>query len=207
MAASRTRTRIRLATALALALAAGTLQAQQNPPAAKPHAPPPAAATAGASTTEAAAAAAAAPPERDDTAPAKPLKPDPALEKLPRYTGTLGGRAIVAHLGPKTNESGLHGEYRYSDTGQVILLAGDRDGETLELEESNDGTNITGLWSGRLDASGALSADRTNADESDPQPVVLHLATAPAPAPAAHPGATVPAGHAVGGVGNVTTSD
>ncbi|MEX3612912.1 MAG: hypothetical protein VB141_02755 [Burkholderia gladioli] len=166
-AASRNRSRIRsrLATALACALAAGALHAQTHPR------QPPTAAASGASTAEAAAAAAAAPPERDDTAPARPLKPDPALEKLPRYDGTLGGRAIVAHLGPKTDESGVHGEYRYADTGQVILLAGDRDGDTLEIEESNDGTNITGVWVGHFDASGALSADRMNADESDPQPV------------------------------------
>ncbi len=171
-AASRNRSRIRsrLATALACALAAGALHAQTHPQ------QPPAAATSGASTAQAAAAAAAAPPERDDTAPAKPLKPDPALEKLPRYDGTLGGRAIVAHLGPKTDEPGVHGEYRYADTGQVILLAGDRDGDTLEIEESNDGTNITGVWVGHFDASGALSADRMNADESDPQPVVLRPA-------------------------------
>ncbi|MEX3630409.1 MAG: hypothetical protein VB138_14110 [Burkholderia sp.] len=171
---------------------------------------PPAAATSAAE-----AAAAAAPPERDDTVPAKPLKPDPALEKLPRYDGALGGRAIVAHLGPKTDESGVHGEYRYADTGQVILLAGDRDGDTLEIEESNDGTNITGVWVGYFDGSGALSADRMNADESDPQPVVLHPAggsghaghaAAPA-APASGPAPAARAGHAVGGVGNLSTSD
>ncbi|MBN3726607.1 hypothetical protein, partial [Burkholderia sp. Ac-20379] len=159
-----------------------------------------------------AAAAAAAPPERDDTAPAKPLKPNPALEKLPGYEGTLGGRAIVVHLGPKTNESGVHGEYRYVDTGQVILLAGDRDGDTLEIEESNDGTNITGVWMGHFDASGALSADRMNADESDPQPVVLHpsapaKANRGAAAPAAPASAARAPGHPVGGVGNLSTGD
>ena len=38
-----------------------------------------------------------------------------------------------------------HGEYQFADTGEVVLLAGDRDGDTLEIEESNDGTNITGV--------------------------------------------------------------
>ncbi|KAF1055120.1 MAG: hypothetical protein GAK41_00428 [Burkholderia gladioli] len=102
------------------------------------------------------------------------------------------------------NESGVHGEYRYVDTGQVILLAGDRDGDTLEIEESNDGTNITGVWMGHFDASGALSTDRMNADESDPQPVVLHP-SAPAKA---NRGAAAPArssGHPVEGVGNLST--
>jgi hypothetical protein len=106
-------------------------------------------------------------------APAKPLKPDPAFARLPRYEGTLGDRPIVVHLGPKEDESGVHGEYQFKDTGEVVLLAGDRDGDTLEVEESNDGTNITGLWVGRFDKAGGLSADRMNTDESDPQPVVL----------------------------------
>ena len=44
------------------------------------------------------------------------------------------------------------GEYQFADTGEVVLLAGDRDGDTLEIEESNDGTNITGVWIGRFDA-------------------------------------------------------
>ncbi|KVD03792.1 hypothetical protein WI77_30665 [Burkholderia ubonensis] len=114
--------------------------------------------------------------QRDDSAPARPLKPNPEFARLPRYEGTLGGRPIVVHLGPKENEEGVHGEYQFADTGEVILLAGDRDGDTLEIEESNDGTNITGVWIGRFDASGGLKADRMNADESDPQPVVLRPA-------------------------------
>ncbi|WP_179404620.1 hypothetical protein [Burkholderia guangdongensis] len=118
-----------------------------------------------------AAAPANMPP--DDDAPAKPLKPNPAFAHLQRYEGTLGGRPIVVHLGPKDDESGVHGEYQFKDTGEVVLLAGDRDGDTLEIEESNDGTNITGVWVGRFDDAGGLSADRMNADESDPQPVVL----------------------------------
>ncbi|RQS64970.1 hypothetical protein DID96_27685 [Burkholderia sp. Bp8963] len=113
---------------------------------------------------------------QDDAAPARPLKPNPEFDRLPRYEGTLGDRPIVVHLGPKENEAGVHGEYQYTDTGEVILLAGDRDGDTLEIEESSDGTNITGVWIGRFDASGGLKADRMNADESDPQPVVLRPA-------------------------------
>ena len=109
----------------------------------------------------------------DDTAPARALKPNPAFARLPRYEGTLGGRPVVVHLGPKDDDPGVHGEYQFTDTGEVVLLAGDRDGDTLEVEESNDGTNITGVWIGRFDAAGSLAADRMNADESDPQPVVL----------------------------------
>ncbi|KVU53670.1 hypothetical protein [Burkholderia cepacia] len=114
--------------------------------------------------------------QQDEPAPARPLKPNPEFARLPRYEGTLGDRPIVVHLGPKTDEEGVHGEYQFADTGEVVLLAGDRDGDTLEIEESNDGTNITGVWIGRFDATGTLKADRMNSDESDPQPVVLRLA-------------------------------
>lgn len=162
-----------------------------------------------------AAAAATTAAQQDDTAPAKPLKPDPAFAHLQRYEGTLGGRSIVVHLGPKADQSGVHGEYQYRDTGAVILLAGDRDGNTLDIEESNDGTNITGVWVGTFDASGALKADRMNADESDPQPVELHPVGAASAAPqqpapqAAGTGAPAPkpaGGQPVGGVANLTTT-
>ncbi|WP_175655643.1 hypothetical protein [Burkholderia ambifaria] len=114
--------------------------------------------------------------QQDEAAPVRPLRPNPEFARLPRYEGTLGDRPIVAHLGPKTDEEGVHGEYQFTDTGEVILLAGDRDGDTLEIEESNDGTNITGVWIGRFDSTGELKADRMNSDESDPQPVVLRAA-------------------------------
>ncbi|RKT99496.1 hypothetical protein C7H84_29900 [Burkholderia sp. Nafp2/4-1b] len=125
----------------------------------------------------AAAQAGASGVQQDDAAPARPLRPNPEFARLPRYEGTLGDRTIVVHLGPKTDDAGVHGEYQFTDTGEVVLLAGDRDGDTLEIEESNDGTNITGVWIGRFDSTGALKADRMNSDESDPQPVVLRPAS------------------------------
>jgi hypothetical protein len=162
-----------------------------------------------------------------------PLKPSAEFAKYPRYTGTLGTRQIVLRLGPKTDDpSGVHGEYQFTDTGQVILVAGDRDGDTLEGEESNDGTHITGNWVGKFAADGTLTGDRTNVDDSNPQPFDLHLlapgqaapaigsagvsgqaATAAAAAtsqPAAAPATPAPTtggGHPVGGVSNLTTGD
>ncbi|KVK88679.1 hypothetical protein [Burkholderia sp. MSMB1498] len=190
------------ALAAAFATAAGLAFAQSQPQ--------PAAASAGASDAPVAASADAPPP-------AAPLKPNPAYARLPRYEGTLGGRPIVVRLGPKTDEPGVHGECQYLDTGAVVLLAGDRDGGTLEIEESDDGTNITGVWIGRFDPSGGLSADRMNADQSDPLPVVLHPsggASAPQHAAAAQPasaGAAAPQagahGQSVGGVSNVRTAE
>jgi hypothetical protein len=108
-------------------------------------------------------------------ADAVPLKPSPEFANFPRYEGTLGKRRIVLRLGAKTDDpSGVHGEYQYADTGVVVLIAGDRDGDTLEVEESNDGTHITGNWVGRFAADGSLAGDRMNVDDSDPQPFSLH---------------------------------
>ncbi|WP_412021725.1 hypothetical protein [Burkholderia cepacia] len=153
------------------------------------------------------AAQAAAPgTQQDEPAPARPLRPNPEFARLPRYEGTLGDRPIVVHLGPKTDEEGVHGEYQFADTGEVVLLAGDRDGDTLEIEESNDGTNITGVWVGRFDATGDLKADRMNSDESDPQPVVLRLAPGKRAALQVRDG-RVQEIETVGGVVNLRTDD
>ncbi|MDN7430630.1 hypothetical protein CFB89_08920 [Burkholderia sp. AU16741] len=144
--------------------------------------------------------------QQGEPAPARPLKPNPEFARLPRYEGTLGDRPIVVHLGPKTDEEGVHGEYQFADTGEVVLLAGDRDGDTLEIEESNDGTNITGVWIGRFDATGDLKADRMNSDESDPQPVVLRLAPGKRAALQVRDG-RVQEIETVGGVVNLRTDD
>lgn len=157
-----------------------------------------------------------------------PLKPNPEFAKFPSYAGTLGSRRIVLRLGAKTDDpSGVHGEYQFADTGEVILIAGDRDGDTLEVEESNDGTHITGNWVGKFAPDGSVQGDRMNVDDSDPQPFDLHPAgtaqtpaagakpsvgdvTAPAQSTAqppvnAAPGAANP--RAVGGVNNLSIGD
>ncbi|MFM0222406.1 hypothetical protein [Paraburkholderia dipogonis] len=159
-----------------------------------------------------------------------PLKPSPEFAKFPRYAGMLGSRQIVLKLGPKSDDpSGVHGEYQFTDTGAVILIAGDRDGDTLEVEESNDGTHITGNWVGKFAADGSVAGDRMNVDDSDPQPFDLKPLAAGqavpppgAPATAANKAApqpsagaaTAPAasaaatgGHAVGGVSNLQTGE
>ncbi|SFJ45963.1 hypothetical protein SAMN05192543_107259 [Paraburkholderia megapolitana] len=142
-----------------------------------------------------------------------PLKPSVEFAKFPRYAGTLGKRQIVLRLGPKTDDpSGVHGEYQFADTGEVILIAGDRDNDTLEVEESNDGTHITGNWVGKFAADGSLAGDRMNVDDSDPQPFDLRpLAagqTAPSPATAGASATAAKTGaQPVGGVSNLTTGE
>ncbi|MEZ0604439.1 hypothetical protein ACAX43_20100 [Paraburkholderia sp. IW21] len=162
-----------------------------------------------------------------------PLKPSPEFAKFPRYAGLLGSRQIVLRLGAKTDDpAGVHGEYQYTDTGEVILIAGDRDGDTLEVEESNDGTHITGNWVGKFAADGSVAGERMNVDDSDPQAFDLKPLAAGQAVPAAAAGggaaaaankaagaphssaggAATPASatgsrHAVGGISNLQTGE
>src|ERR1700742_3480273 len=100
--------------------------------------------------------------------PRKALTPNPEYARFPRYVGTLGDKQIEMKLGAKTDEpSGVHGEYKFAGSPNVILVAGDRDGDTLEIEESNDGTHITGNWVGKFAADGSVSGERMDPDESN----------------------------------------
>lgn len=115
-----------------------------------------------------------------------PLTPNPEYANFPRYAGTLGSRRIVLRLGNKTeadDPTGVHGEYQFVDTGAVVLVAGDREGDVLEIEDSDDGSTISGNWVGRFAADGSLAGERMNPDDSSPQPFVLHPLAGPLPTP------------------------
>ncbi|WP_051481818.1 hypothetical protein [Paraburkholderia nodosa] len=140
------------------------------------------------------------------------LKPNPEFAKLPQYVGTLGQRQIVMRLGAKAGDddpTGVHGEYQFTDTGEVILIAGDHADATLEAEDSNDGTHITGNWVGTFAEDGSLSGDRMDPDDSHPVPFDLKPLAAGSAAPAVSTGAasapaSTPNGaHAVNGVSNL----
>lgn len=139
-----------------------------------------------------------------------PLKPNPQFANLPSYSGTLGNRKIVMRLGAKNDKDdtgGIHGEYQFADTGEVVLIAGDRDGTTLEAEDSHDGTHIAGNWVGTFADDGSLSGDRMDPDDSHPVPFDLKpLAAGSTPGAAPQPAvpASAPnAGQAVNGVNNL----
>jgi hypothetical protein len=113
--------------------------------------------------------------------PAVTLHPDPAFAGLPRYEGTLGKRAIVLRLGAKTGPDeagGLHGEYQFVDTKEVRLVAGDSgDDGVIELDESDDGTRISGQWVGKLAPNGNFKGVWSNVDESVTESIELHRVT------------------------------
>lgn len=125
----------------------------------------------------------------------RPLTPNPAFAHYPQYRGTLGGRHIVLRIGVKPDDAdGLNGEYQYLPNGPVILIAGDRDGKTLTLEESDDGTEISGQWVGFFADDGSLTGQRMNNDESDPQSFDLKPLNSALHSMQSVPSSAVPAG-------------
>lgn len=126
-----------------------------------------------------------------------PLKPNPEFAQFPRYVGMLGKRQIVMRLGPKTDDpSGVHGEYQFTDTGEIILIAGDHEGTTFEGEESNDGTHITGNWVGTFSPDGTVSGERMEVDDSNPVDFELKPLAAGQPVPPASASREAAAEHA-----------
>lgn len=141
--------------------------------------------------------------------PEFPLKPNPQYADFPLYTGTLGARPIEMRLGAKSDDpTGVQGEYRFLDgAAGVVLVAGELDNGTLQIEESDDGTHITGNWVGKVAVDGSIQGERMNPDDSEPQPFELQPSNAAArgardPIHGAVIGA--PSRH-VGGMSNLTT--
>jgi hypothetical protein len=164
------------------------------------------------------------------------LKPSPEYAQYPRYVGTLGTQHITLRLGKPESQAGQEndptarqGEYQFDAKGDVLRIAGVRDGDVFEAEDSADGENIAGNWTGLFAADGSLQGTRTNADNTHEQPFDLKLVAAPeasdtsvahAPVPASAPvqpaAATAPGAasapgnrhsHPVEGVSNLSTED
>ncbi len=97
------------------------------------------------------------------TATARPLAPRPEYAKLPVYVGKVGDQPVRLRLGPKPDErDSVRGEYAGRGAG-VRLLAGEWENGAFLMEESDDGTRVTGNWEGNIDASGAVRGTWTDA--------------------------------------------
>jgi hypothetical protein len=84
--------------------------------------------------------------------------------------GTLGNDRIQVNLRPKADiEDGYEGDYFVFGSSQKILLAGDVDGEDLILEESENGTDISGQWEGKV-AGDTISGSWESVDGSVKKP-------------------------------------
>jgi hypothetical protein len=64
--------------------------------------------------------------------------------------GTLGDATIQMQVRPKADPTeGIEGAYIVFGRSGQILLAGETDGDSLLMEESENGTDVSGQWEGR----------------------------------------------------------
>lgn len=75
----------------------------------------------------------------------------PALFGKPvSLRGTLGAVQVQVNVRPKAEiDEGIEGEYFVFGRSQKILLAGELEGEDVFLEESENGTDVSGQWDGK----------------------------------------------------------
>lgn len=96
------------------------------------------------------------------------------------FRGTLGDAPIQAAVRPKQIvDEGLEGEYFIFGRSQKILLAGELEGDSIFLEESENGTNISGQWEGKLTGD-SIQGAWLSADGSISKPFNLKLIRAQA---------------------------
>lgn len=72
-----------------------------------------------------------------------------AAAKPATLRGTLGSEQVQATIRPKyPAEDGVEGSYFIFGGKQNILLAGEIEGESLWMEESENGVDVSGQWEG-----------------------------------------------------------
>ena len=97
--------------------------------------------------------------------------------------GTLGEARIQMRLQPKDDPAeGLEGQYIVFGRSGHILLAGETEAGGLLMEESENGTDVSGQWEGRHDGT-ALRGTWQSADGLVSKPFIL-TPVDPAPASA-----------------------
>lgn len=107
--------------------------------------------------------------------------PDANPEISTVYRGTLGDEQVQMTLTPDPDDQEiLKGEYFIFGGGLNILLAGEISKDTFYLEESQDGTTISGYWEGHLEVEKELGKPRgfivgtwSNTDETLKKPFRL----------------------------------
>lgn len=133
------------------------------------------------------------------TAPAPPLVHSPAASLLAKpvtLRGKLGDQAIQVHLHLKEQiDEGVEGDYFLFGRTQKILLAGEVDNNTLALEESENGTDISGQWDGKIDGN-VIRGTWTSADATVTKPFEVAAVDIAATAAVAPKKSAKPARHA-----------
>lgn len=98
------------------------------------------------------------------TGPARPLLPRSEYANYPVYVGTVGDKPVRMRVAPKSDtRDSLQGEYTIGDGRSVRLLSGEWDDGSFLMEESDDGTRVSGNWEGQIDQNGAVRGTWTDA--------------------------------------------
>ena len=132
------------------------------------------------------------------TEPSHVLQPQPDYAKYPVYTGVIGDMPIRMRLGRKPGEiDSVHGEYAAGKDPGVRLVTGEYENGGFLMEESDDGTHVTGTWEGAIDAHGIVRGTWTDvAHDGHTLPFMLRpvaVVVIPPYDAAANSNATVPA--------------
>lgn len=109
------------------------------------------------------------------TPPLRVLQPQPDYAKYPVYTGVIGDMPIRMRLGRKAGEiDSVHGEYVPGNAAGVRLVTGEYENGGFLMEESDDGTHVTGTWEGAIDGHGVVRGTWTDvAHDGHTLPFVL----------------------------------
>ena len=80
----------------------------------------------------------------------------PIFKEAQRWRGKLGEDVVEMRLQPKLEDiDSVEGDYIVfggnRNKGNKILLAGEVNGTTLSMEESEDGIDVSGQWDGKLE--------------------------------------------------------
>lgn len=89
--------------------------------------------------------------------------------------GMLGSDQIQMNLRTKEEfEDGIEGDYFLFGSSQKVLLAGEIEGEDLFLEESVNGTDVSGQWEGKM-AGDLISGEWQSADGKISKPFQVRI--------------------------------
>ncbi|WP_293775681.1 hypothetical protein [uncultured Oxalicibacterium sp.] len=82
---------------------------------------------------------------------AQPAQVSPLFQQAVHLRGTIGDTGVQLVLRPKVPaEDGVEGEYFFFGQSLRVLVAGEIAGDVFLLEESQDGTHISGEWDGDI---------------------------------------------------------
>ena len=89
--------------------------------------------------------------------------------------GTLGAEQVQVNLRAKAEfEDGIEGDYFTFGSSHRVLLAGEIEGEEFFLEESVNGTDVSGQWEGKM-AGDMISGEWQSVDGKLSKPFQLRV--------------------------------